>query len=218
MKLAYLYGIDSVNPYLSTYSHYPLTRKISFVDKIFDDKPLLIVGINTAKKLYPNQINLDKNHIKDNIYWCYSPEEYLSEFLKKYEEFILNIHNNYLKILNFEIVDLFFKNINKQNQLIDFLENSNIDIYYHLNKMLYCYSIKNNKIYIINLYEFIWFEKIKIKELRDFFKEKNYYDDCDYKIYNYFINLFQEQDSFFIEKTIPYFIYIKNKIKYINIH
>jgi hypothetical protein len=218
MKLAYLYGIDSVNPYLSTYSHYPLTRKISFVDKIFDDKPLLIVGINTAKKLYPNQINLDKNHIKDNIYWCYSPEEYLSEFLKKYEEFILNIHNNYLKILNFEIVDLFFKNINKQNQLIDFLENSNIDIYYHLNKMLYCYSIKNNKIYIINLYEFIWFEKIKIKELRDFFKEKIYYDDCDYKIYNYFINLFQEQDSFFIEKTIPYFIYIKNKIKYINIH
>jgi hypothetical protein len=170
------------------------------------------------QKLYPNQINLDKNHIKDNIYWCYSPEEYLSEFLKKYEEFILNIHNNYLKILNFEIVDLFFKNINKQNQLIDFLENSNIDIYYHLNKMLYCYSIKNNKIYIINLYEFIWFEKIKIKELRDFFKEKIYYDDCDYKIYNYFINLFQEQDSFFIEKTIPYFIYIKNKIKYINIH
>ena len=65
------------------------TKKFSFVDKIFNDKPLLIVGVNKARELYPNQIDLDKNHIKDNIYWCYSPEEYLSEFLKKYEYFIL---------------------------------------------------------------------------------------------------------------------------------
>lgn len=208
MKLAYLYGIDSTNPYLSTYSHYPLTKKFLFVDKIFNDKPLLIVGVKKAKELYPNQIDLDKNHIKDNIYWCYSPEEYLSEFLKKYEDFILNIHNSYLKILNFEIVDLFFKNINKENELIIFLEKSNIDIYYHLNKMLYCYSNQNSKIYIINLNEFIWFDKLKIDNLSKFLDNKNYYSDSDYKIYNYFINLFQGQDNFFIEKSIPYFIYI----------
>jgi hypothetical protein len=208
MKLAYLYGIDSTNPYLSTYSHYPLTKKFSFINEILNDKPLLIVGVNKAKELYPNQINLDINHIKDNIYWCYSPEEYLSEFLKKYEDFILNVHNSYLDFLNFEIVDLFFKNINEENQLIDFLSESDIDIYYHLNKMLYCYSNKNNKIYIINLNEFFWFDRLKINTLNDFLKNQTYYNDSDFKICNYFINLFQNQDNFFIEKTIPYFIYI----------
>jgi hypothetical protein len=151
MKLAYLYGIEPTNPYLSTYSHYPLTKKFSFVDEILDDKPLLIVGIKKARELYPNQIDLDKNHIEKNIYWCYSPEEYLSEFLKKYEEFILNIHNSYLDFLDFEIIDLFFKNINEDGKLIDFLNDSNIDNYYQLNKMLYCYSKSNNKIYIINI-------------------------------------------------------------------
>jgi hypothetical protein len=208
MKLAYLYGIDSTNPYLSTYSHYPITKKFSFVNEIFTDKPLLIVGVKKAKEIYPNQIDLDKNHIKDNIYWCYSPEEYLSEFLKKYEDFILNIHNSYLKILKFEIVDLFFKEINQENQLIDFLENSNVDIYYHLNKILYCYSKENNIIFIVNLNEFIWFDKLKIDNLSKFLNNKMYYNDSDYKIYNYFINLFQGQDNFFIEKSIPYFIYI----------
>ena len=56
MKLAYLYGIEPTNPYLSTYSHYPLTKKFSFVNEILHDKPLLIVGIKKARELYPNQI------------------------------------------------------------------------------------------------------------------------------------------------------------------
>jgi hypothetical protein len=208
MKLAYLYGIEPTNPYLSTYSHYPLTKKFSFVNEILDDKPLLIVGIKKAKELYPNQIELDKNHIEKNIYWCYSPEEYLSEFLKKYEEFILNLHNSYLDFLDFEIVDLFFKNINEDGQLLEFLKDSNIDIYYQLNKMLYCYSKLNNKIYIININEFVWFDKLKLNFLYEFFNNNTYYNDSDLKIYNYFINLFQGQDNFFVEKTIPYFIYI----------
>jgi hypothetical protein len=208
MKLAYLYGIDSQNPYLSTYSHYPLTKKFEFVSEILHDKPLLIVGIKKAKELYPNQIELDKNHIEKNIYWCYSPEEYLSEFLKKYEEFILNIHNSYLEFLDFEIIDLFFKNINEDGQLIEFLNDSSIDIYYQLNKMLYCYSKLNNKIYIININEFVWFDKLKLDFLYDFLNNKQYYNDSDLKICNYFINLFQGQDNFFVEKTIPYFIYL----------
>jgi len=208
MKLAYLYGIDSQNPYLSTYSHYPLTKKFEFVSEILHDKPLLIVGIKKAKELYPNQIELDNNHIEKNIYWCYSPEEYLSEFLKKYEEFILNLHNSYLDFLDFEIIDLFFKNINEDGQLIEFLNNSNIDIYYQLNKMLYCYSKLNNKIYIININEFVWFDKLKLDFLYEFLNNNTYYNDSDLKIYNYFINLFQGQDNFFVEKTIPYFIYL----------
>jgi hypothetical protein len=208
MKLAYLYGIEPTNPYLSTYSHYPLTKKFVFVDEILDDKPLLIVGIKKARELYPNHIDLDKNHIEKNIYWCYSPEEYLSEFLKKYEEFILNIHNSYLDFLDFEIVDLFFKNINEDGQLIEFLNDSNIDNYYQLNKMLYCYSKSNNKIYIININEFVWFDKLKLNFLYDFLSDKQYRNDWDLKIYNYFINLFQGQDNFFVEKTIPYFIYL----------
>ena len=64
MKLAYLYGTDGANPYLSTYSHYPITKKFSFVNEIIYDKPLLIIGIKKAKELYPNQIDLDNNHIE----------------------------------------------------------------------------------------------------------------------------------------------------------
>ena len=209
MKLAYLYGIEPTNPYLSTYSHYPLTKKFSFVNEILDDKPLLIVGIKKAKELYPNEINLEKNHIRGNIYWCYSPEEYLSEFLKKYEDFILNIHNYYLKFLKFEIIDLFFSNTNERDGLIEFFNKNNIDIFYQNQKMIYCYSNQNNKIYIINLNEFFWFELLDLKILNNFLSDrKNYYNDNDLKIYNYFTNLFQGQDSFFIEKTIPYFIFI----------
>jgi hypothetical protein len=185
-----------------------LTKKFEFVNEILHDKPLLIVGIKKAKELYPNQIDLVKYHIEKNIYRCYSPEEYLSEFLKKYEEFILNIHGSYLNFLNFEIVDLFFKNINENGQLIEFLKQSNIDIYYQLNKMLYCYSKLDNKIYIININEFVWFDKLKIDFLYEFLSDKTYYNDSDLKIYNYFINLFNSQDNFFVEKTIPYFIYI----------
>ena len=212
MKLGYLYGIDSKNPYLSTYSHYPITKKIDFVNQIKDDKPLLIVGIKKARELYSDKIDLDNNFIEKNIYWCYSPEEYLSEFLKKYEEFLLNIHNSYLNLLNFEIIDLFFKNINNENQLIEFLENSNIDNYYQLNKMLYCYTRDGNKIFIININEFTWFEVLEIKKLKEYLSDKTYYNDNEYKIFNYFISLFQGQDNFFVEKTIPYFIFL-NKSK-----
>lgn len=208
MKLAYLYGIESTNAYLSTYSHYPLTKKFEFVNEILNDKPLLIIGINKAKELYPNKIKLDKNHIEKNIYWCYSPEEYLSEFLKKYEEFILNVHNSYLNFLEFEIIDLFFKNINQKGQLIEFLEDSNIDVYYQLNKMLYCYSKIDGKIYIININEFMWFGLLSKNELLDYLEDKNIYIDTEHKIINYFTNLFQGQDNFFVEKTIPYFIYL----------
>ena len=211
MKLVYLYGIEETNPYLSTYSHYPLTKKFSFVDEIKYDKPLLIIGINKAKELYPNQVDLDNNHIEKNIYWCYSPEEYLSEFLKKYEEFILNIHNIYLNLIDFEIVDIFFKKLYDENDLLKYLKSLSIDNYYQLNKMLYCYSNENKKIYIINLNEFFWFNLIKINDYIDFVKDMNYYDDSDNKIFNYFTNLFLGQDSFLIEKTIPYFIYLKDK-------
>lgn len=208
MKLGYLYGIDEINPYLSTYSHYPLTKKIKFVNEIYDDKPLLIVGIKKAREIYSNQIDLENNHIEKNVYWCYSPEEYLSEFLKKYEEFILNIHDTYLKFLNFEIIDPFFKNINEFGQLLEFLDKSEIDIYYQINKMIYAYSSINKKIYIININEFIWFDLIKINNLETYFSSKKFYNDNDYKIYNYFLNLFTNQDNFFIEKTIPYFIFL----------
>jgi hypothetical protein len=214
MKLAYLYGIDSANPYLSTYSHYPITKNISIINEIYDDKPLLIVGIKKAKELYPNKIDLSNNHIEKNIYWCYSPEEYLSEFLKRYEEFIIGIHNIYLKFLNFEIIDIFFKNINEKKQLIEYIKTLDIDIYYQVNKMLYCYSDKNKKIFIINLNEFFWFDLISFNDLDDLFNDKHFFYDKDLKIFNYFTNLFSFQDIFFIEKTIPYFIYLKHQNKY----
>jgi hypothetical protein len=209
MELGYLYGVDPSNPYLSTYSHYPITKKISITNQIKNDKPLLIVGLKKAKELYSNKIDLNKNHIEKNIYWSYSPEEYLSEFLKKYEQFIIGIHDKYLKFLKFEIIDVFFKNINKEGELIDFLSTLEIDIFYHINKMLYCYSSQNDKIYIINLNEFFWFDLIKLSDLEIFLKSKEYFHDKDLKIFNYFSNLFSFQDSFFIEKTIPYFIYLK---------
>lgn len=211
MKLAYLYGIEEVNPYLSTYSHYPVTKNISFVTEIENDKPLLIVGIKKAREIYPNQIDLENNHIEKNIYWCYSPEEYLSEFLKKYEEFILNIHNIYLNLIDFEIVDIFFSKLFNKNDLLKFLTQTSFDVLYQLNKTLYCYSKNNNKIYIINLNEFFWFNLIKIDDYTEFVKDLNFYYDSDNKIINYFTNLFLGQDNFFIEKTIPYFIYLKNK-------
>jgi hypothetical protein len=208
MKLAYLYGIDPINPYLSTYSHYPITKKISFIDEIKYDKPLLIVGIKKARELYPNEIDLNKNHIEKNIYWCYSPEEYLSEFLKKYEEFLLNIHNSYLELLDFKIIDIFFSSLTKENELIDFLTNNEIDTYYHIGKIMYCYSKSNNIIYIINLNEFYWFRLINLTDLGNFLNGKKYYNDNDQKILDFFIRLFQGQDKFFIEKTIPYFIFL----------
>ena len=208
MKLAYLYGIDPINPYLSTYSHYPITKKISFINEIKYDKPLLIVGIKKARELYPNEIDLNKNHIEKNVYWCYSPEEYLSEFLKKYEEFLLNIHNSYLELLDFKIIDIFFSNLTKENELIDFLSNNEIDTYYHVGKIMYCYSKSSNIIYIINLNEFYWFRLINLTDLGNFLNGRKYYNDNDQKILEYFIRLFQGQDKFFIEKTIPYFIFL----------
>ena len=96
--------IDSKNPYLSTYSHYPITKKMDFVNQIMDDKPLLIVGIKKARELYSDKIDLDNNFIEKNIYWCYSPEEYLSEFLKKYEE----------KMDQLNIKQIFISNRSKQ--------------------------------------------------------------------------------------------------------
>jgi hypothetical protein len=78
----------------------------------------------------------------------------------------------------------------------------------NLNKMLYCYSKINNKIFIINLNEFTWFRLLDIKELNEFLNTKTYHNDSDLKIHNYFTNLFHNQDTLFVEKTIPYFIFI----------
>jgi hypothetical protein len=214
MKLAYLYGIDSTNAYLSTYSHYPLTKHISFVNEIKHDKPLLIVGIKKARELYSNQIDLENNLIEKNVYWCYSPEEYLSEFLKKYENFLLSIHNIYLDLINFEIIDIFFSKLENKGDLLNFLKTSEIDVYYQINKMVYCFSKSKNKIFIINLNEHFWFNLITIDEFIEFVNNLNYYNDSDSKIYNYFTNLFLGQDNFLIEKTIPYFIYLKHQNKH----
>jgi hypothetical protein len=80
--------------------------------------------------------------------------------------------------------------------------------------MLYCYSSINNKIFIINLNEFFWFDLISFNDLDDLFNDKQFFYDKDLKIFNYFTNLFSFQDNFFIEKTIPYFIYLKHQNKY----
>ena len=45
-------------------------------------------------------------------------------------------------------------------------------------------------------------------ELNKLFKSLKYYNDNELKIHNYFTNLFHNQDTFFVEKTIPYFIFI----------
>ena len=80
--------------------------------------------------------------------------------------------------------------------------------------MFYCFSKSKNKTFIINLNEHFWFNLITIEEFIEFVKNLNYYNDSDSKIYNYFTNLFLGQDNFLIEKTIPYFIYLKHQNKH----
>jgi hypothetical protein len=211
MKLAYLYGIDRTNPYLSTYSHYPIFQKISFTNQIKGDKPLLIIGINKARELYGDKVSIGNNHIVNNIYWCHSPEEYLSEFLKRYEHFLSDIFNLYLKLINFEIIDVFFKRLHNKNELLSFLEKKQIDLIYQRGKVIYCYSKFENKTYIININEFFWFKLLSLDDFNEFTSKYLYYNDIDNSIFNYFNNLFSNHDIFFIEKSISYFLFLNHQ-------
>ena len=197
IKLFNVYGLDKKNPYINTFSDYHMMNYIDFIDEINFDKPLIIVGIENIEKFYT--IDYDNQFLDKNVLWCYSPEEYLNEFLKQFRKIldsILEIIMSSIEYINYSVFE-----IESFNNLLKLIDDSTV--VYQRNKMVYCF--KNKTIKIINLMEFYYFglfDNAGFEQIKD----SNFYNDSDSKIFNFYQNIFNKDDDFFIEKTIPYFI------------
>jgi len=57
-------------------------NNIIITDNIDKNKINIIIGYNKAKELYSDSIDILKNKIEDNLYWCFSLEENPQYFYK----------------------------------------------------------------------------------------------------------------------------------------
>jgi len=198
IKLFNIYGIKETNSYLKTFSDHHILQYADFVDEFTKEKPILVVGTSNIEELY--SFDYESDILEKNVFWCYSPEEYLNEFIKQFRGFLDMLHERLTKHIKYVNPTVF--ELNDFNGLIELCQDS--IVIYQRDKMLYCYN--NGEITIINLLEFYHFglfDKDKYEELK---KIGKFVNDSDSKIHNFFMNIFNKDDEFFVEKTIPYFI------------
>jgi hypothetical protein len=118
--------------------------KTSIPDNI--TRPHLIVGWKYLKTLLPDEkVSILRNKIRDNLYWCFSPHEKMSEcevFLEKFYDIILN---GIKKDITYNIFNIFTVGYNDVKELLNIIysKDEKLYIYLHHNIMLYIYHKKN---------------------------------------------------------------------------
>jgi len=192
-----IYSNELVNHNKLEFINYYDKNNINNIDY---NLPTLIVGwqylkqINNILSNYNNCSILEKELIKNKLYWEFSFEENKSNHIDGIETYIYNLPYYYFDAnYNYILIDPIFKEIKEINQLLKFIPNKIDKIYSYKNEMLYILS--NNKIYGIDVKMFNFFN-FDINILIELLKKNNkfIYDDGNiyekyYQSFYFYVNL-----------------------------
>lgn len=187
-----------------------IKENIGFVEVVNDinsvddkTKPILIIGYNEAKSIYPNVSILDKR-ICDNVYWTFGKTEKKYEYDKDIKLFYEFVVKYALKDINYYYINILKLKYNNIKKIINILNNNKIKYIYINNNIIYIYY--NNYILGLSLEmtDYLGIDRTKI--INKIRKNKN--------------NIIKYSDSFLdlsLKKVInnkkyvmPYFMSIQN--------
>lgn len=173
------------------------------ISKVEDPtKPILIIGIEEARKITEN-FNILNKKINNNIFWTFGKTERRVDYEKDLDIFYDYVLNNSINDIKYYYVDILNIKLNKIKKILNIINSIEKKYIYINNDMIYLYN--NNK-YILGIsIKILKYIKINIKNI--------------YKIlYRNKSNIIYTNDSFLTTKmkkiinnkkyVIPYFISI----------
>lgn len=123
-------------------------------------KPILIIGINKAKKISSN-FNILNKKISDNIFWTFNKNENREEYEKDLQKFYNYVIFNSISKIKYYYVNILKLKFSQIKNLINII-NNNINKYIYINNtMMYIYYNK----YILGI-------SLEICEWKNISKEK----------------------------------------------
>lgn len=141
---------------------------VGFVEVVNDIKevsgqtnPILVVGLNEAKKIASNFSILDKK-IDDNVFWTFGKTEKRDDYEKDIKKFYEYVLNKVVTEVKYYYVNLLTINFSKAKALLNIIYNDTIKYIYINNNIIYIYY--NNYILGISLdiAEYIGIKRDKI--------------------------------------------------------
>lgn len=144
---------------------------VGFVEvvKSYDDiddftKPILIVGLNEAKKFKDGFSILEKK-IDENIFWTFTKIERRVDYEKDIFDFYNYVLKKNIDDLKYKYINLLTLNKNKCKNMLLLLKNNENKYIYISNNMVYCYY--NNVVYgfSLTIAEYCGINKKKILNL-----------------------------------------------------
>lgn len=141
---------------------------VGFVEVVDDIKevsgqtnPILVVGLNEAKKIASNFSILDKK-IGDNVFWTFGKTEKRDDYEKDIKKFYEYVLNKVVTDVKYYYVNLLTINFSKAKALLNIIYNDTIKYIYINNNIIYIYY--NNYILGISLdiAEYIGIKRDKI--------------------------------------------------------
>ena len=122
---------------------------VNSIDSVSNpSNPILIIGINEAKKVSTNFSILNKK-IDNGVFWTFGKTEKRDEHEKDIKLFYDYVLNNVIEKIPYYYINLFKISINKIKTLINILNNNIIKYIYINNNIIYIYY--NNYIMGISL-------------------------------------------------------------------
>lgn len=128
---------------------------VGFVEVVDDIKevsgqtnPILVVGLNEAKKIASNFSILDKK-IDDNVFWTFGKTEKRDDYEKDIKKFYEYVLNKVVTDVKYYYVNLLTINFSKAKALLNIIYNDTIKYIYINNNIIYIYY--NNYILGISL-------------------------------------------------------------------
>ena len=164
-------------------------------------KPILIVGLNEAKKFNGGFSILNKK-IDDKIFWTFSKTERRIDYEKDILDFYDYVLKDNIDSIKYKYVNILTLSKNKCKNMLNLLNNSDFKYIYISNNMIYCYYNEMVFGFSLTVAEYCGINKEKIlKRLKSNSHVKISYND--YFIDNNIKKLFNNK-----KYVIPYFMKI----------
>ena len=165
-KLAYVLSDNKIN---GLRSYVELINDIKLYDQ---RKPLLIVGIDNAKRFAGDKFSILNRQISENVFWTFKKTERRQDFENDIILFYNNIFNNIINNINYYYINLIKLKYNKIKKIYNILFNSdhnNKKYFFIKNDMLF-FLLEKDKIIGIS---FKLLKYCKISKKKVFLKIKN---------------------------------------------
>lgn len=121
----------------------PRIKTVGSINEIVDGLPTLIIGLNKAKDLFPNRIDILNKKIDNNNFWTFSFIEKRSEYEVDIDIFIQYCYENMVSDIEYIFIDPVQYKLSSIKKIINKIKSSehHIPFIYHNHIYLYVDNI-----------------------------------------------------------------------------